>query len=170
MDSSYTSQAQAGGGIGLVVQLLFLALFIISLWKLFVKAGKPGWAAIVPIYNLYVLLKVVNKPGWWLLLLCIPFVNIVIMILVSIELAKAFGKGSLFGFFLLFLFNFIGYPLLAFGSSKYQGSVEPKSPQAPNPTANPAPTAATPEPSSPSSTPTEIKAPEPTTETTEKKE
>jgi hypothetical protein len=98
---------------------LALVVFIIaSLWKVFTKAGQPGWAAIIPIYNAYVLLQIAGRPGWWLLLYFIPVVNFVIAIIVSIDVAKAFGKGGGFGVGLALL-SFIFYPILAFGDATY---------------------------------------------------
>ncbi|HXB90846.1 MAG TPA: DUF5684 domain-containing protein, partial [Puia sp.] len=70
--------------------LIFLP--IVVQWIIFQKAGKPGWASIIPIYSLYVLLKIVGKPGWWLLLFCIPVVNIVYLIWTINMLSKSFGK------------------------------------------------------------------------------
>lgn len=107
--------------IALVFQLAIVFFLIASVWKVFTKAGQPGWASIVPIYNAYILLKIAGKPGWWLLLLFIPLVNIVIGIIVAIDLAKSFGKGAGFGVGLAFL-GFIFYPILGFGSATYQGS------------------------------------------------
>ena len=75
-----------------------LIIFLIaSVWKVYTKAGQPGWACIIPFYNIYVLLKIVGRPGWWLVLMLIPLVNLVIAILVAIDLAKVFGKGTGFG-------------------------------------------------------------------------
>ncbi len=100
--------------------LVFAVVIIASLWKIFAKAGQPGWAAIVPIYNYYIMLKIVGRPGWWIILLFIPIVNFVIALMVTYELAKAFGKGM--GFFLgMLFFGFIFYPILGFGSAQYQG-------------------------------------------------
>ena len=79
--------------IGAVIGLFL----IVAMWKVFAKAGKPGWAAIIPLYNIYVQLKIVGRPGWWLILFFIPVVNIVISLLVAIDMAKSFGKGSGFG-------------------------------------------------------------------------
>lgn len=110
-------------GIGIVGILLYLALivFIIaSMWKVYAKAGKPGWAAIVPIYNMIVLLEIVGKPVWWFLLFFIPLVNFVIAIIVYIELAKSFGKGTGFGLGLAFL-SPIFFPILGFGDAVYHG-------------------------------------------------
>jgi hypothetical protein len=110
--------------MGAVIGLLYLALIVLVIagfWKVFVKAGHPGWAAIVPIYNIYILLKIAGKPGWWLLLFFIPVVSLVVMILVSLEVAKAFGKGGGFGVGLALL-GFVFYPILGFGDAKYQAA------------------------------------------------
>jgi hypothetical protein len=103
----------------LVVAYCAIAILAIaSMWKVFQKAGQPGWFAIVPIYNAYILLKVSDKPGWWLLLMFVPGVNIVCSILASISLAERFGRSTGFGVGLTFL-GFIFYPVLAFGSARY---------------------------------------------------
>lgn len=107
--------------VGLLVGLVLVILQIAALWRVFGKAGRPGWAAIIPFYNVYVLCKVAGRPGWWLVLYIVPIVNIVISIIVSIDVAKAFGKGGAFGFFLLWLFGIIGFPILGFGSATYRG-------------------------------------------------
>ena len=99
--------------------LVVVLLIIISLWKIFVKAGKPGWAAIVPIYNLIVMLEIAGKPLWWFILLLIPFVNIIVLIMVLISFARNFGKGVGFAIGMLIL-PFIFYPMLAFGDARYQ--------------------------------------------------
>ena len=106
-------------GTSLFVQLIVAALLIISLWIVFQKANKPGWAAIIPIYNLIVYLEIVKKPWWWLFLMIIPVVNIVITIIITHLLSLIFGKGASFTIGLLFL-PFIFYPILAFGDAKYQ--------------------------------------------------
>lgn len=103
--------------VGLVVAVFYIAV----MWKVFTKAGQPGWAAIIPIYNTYVLCKVAGRPGWWLLLFFVPLVNIVVLIMLCLDVARMFGKSGAFGFFGLFLFGFIGYPILAFGDARYQG-------------------------------------------------
>ena len=103
--------------------LLFLAVIVFliaAFWKVFTKAGHPGWAALIPIYNVYILLKIAGRPGWWLLLFLIPIVSIVIAIIVAIDIAKAFGKGTGFGVGLAFL-SPIFYPILGFGDASYQG-------------------------------------------------
>ena len=106
--------------IAWVFYVAVVVLVIIGLWKMFEKAGQPGWAAIIPFYNLYVLLQIAGRPGWWLILVFIPFVNLVIMLLLSLDIAKSFGKGTGFGIGLFFLV-FIFYPILGFGDAKYLG-------------------------------------------------
>ncbi|MBK7994949.1 MAG: signal peptidase I [Blastocatellia bacterium] len=120
--------AVAGGLIaglfGLVFAVVALALVVVmiaSMWKIFDKAGKPGWAAIIPIYNLIVLLEIVEKPIWWIVLFFLPFVNAIAFILLDIELAKKFGKDALFGIGLLLL-PIVFFPILAFGSARYKTS------------------------------------------------
>jgi len=107
--------------MGLVMLIIWLAiviLFIASFWKIFTKAGEPGWACLVPIYNAIVFLRIAGKPWWWLLLFLIPLVNLVIMIMVTISFAKAFGKDVGYAIGLIFL-GFIFYPMLAFGDATY---------------------------------------------------
>ena len=105
-------------GAYLVFVLAIAVVMLISMWKVFSKAGQPGWAILVPIYNLITLLKVVRKPVWWILLMFIPFVNFIIVILIYLELAKVFGKDTGFGLGIVFL-PIIFLPMLAFGDSKY---------------------------------------------------
>jgi hypothetical protein len=107
--------AAMGTGI-MLVYFAILLITVISLWKIFTKAGKPGWAAIIPIYNIIVLLEIVNKPIWWIVLFLIPLVNFIAWILVSLALAERFGKGVGFGLGIAFL-GFIFLPLLAFSDS-----------------------------------------------------
>jgi hypothetical protein len=107
-----------------LVMSVIIIFLIAALWKVFRKAGQPGWAAIIPIYNLYILLKIANKPGWWLLLFIIPVVNLVMAIIVWIEVAKAFGKSAGYGLGLAFL-GIIFLPMLGFGSARYIGRHNP---------------------------------------------
>jgi hypothetical protein len=104
----------------LLFQLAIIVLGIVSGWKVFTKANKPGWAVLIPIYNVYVLTQIVGRPWWFILLLLIPLVNIIVGIVLSIDLAKSFGKGAGFGLGLALL-GFIFYPILAFGSATYKG-------------------------------------------------
>jgi hypothetical protein len=125
--NSFLTLAQAssnGGGMGIAIMVFYVAFLIVMVaaaWKLFTKAGQPGWAAIVPIFNAVIMLKIVGKPIWWLVLFLIPVVNLIVTIIVMIELAKAFGKGVGFGIGMAFL-PFIFLPMLAFGSAQYQGT------------------------------------------------
>lgn len=110
-----------GGVIGIVMGLVWVAvmvIMIVSMWKVYTKAGEPGWAAIIPIYNIVVLLKIVGKPLWWIVGLIIPIVNFVVIILVMIALAKAFGKGVGFAIGLVLL-SPVFFPILAFSDAKY---------------------------------------------------
>lgn len=104
----------------LIIQLAILIVVVVGLWKVFEKAGKPGWGSIIPIYNLVLLLEIVGKPIWWLLLLFIPCVNIIVSLIIFMELAKCFGKGTGFGIG-LWLLGFIFFPILGFGDAKYLG-------------------------------------------------
>lgn len=100
------------------VMILVCVLCIAAGWKIFEKAGKPGWACIVPVYNIVVILDIVNKPLWWILLMFIPLVNIVVGLIVLGRFVQSFGKGVGFAVGLIFL-PFIFYPILGFGDAKY---------------------------------------------------
>jgi uncharacterized membrane protein YhaH (DUF805 family) len=114
------SAAAQGMGIGMIVLwLAVVILMIAAMWKIFEKAGKPGWAALVPIYNLVVLCEIAGKPAWWVVLMLIPLVNIVVAIIVVLAVAKNFGKSGGFGIGLLLL-GPIFYPMLAWGDAQYQ--------------------------------------------------
>ncbi len=111
----------AGAAFGLAFMLVWLAIALVviaGMWKVFVKAGKPGWAAIVPIYNMIVLLEIAGKPLWWFILLLVPVVNFVIIIIMSIAIAQRFGKGTGFALGLALLAP-IFYPILGFGDARY---------------------------------------------------
>ncbi len=118
-----------GAGIGLIFLIIYIALIALVLagfWKTLAKAGYTGALALIlliPIVNLYViylLCKIAGRPGWWVILFIIPIVNIVISIIVSLDIAKSFGKGAGFGIG-LWLLPFIFYPIVGFGDAKYQG-------------------------------------------------
>ena len=117
---SASSQGQAPGPLFWIFWLTVMILIIAGCWKVFTKAGQPGWASIIPIFNVYIWCKIVGRPGWWVILLLIPFVNFIIGIILSIDLAKSFGKGVGFGLGLALL-GFIFWPILGFGSAQYQG-------------------------------------------------
>jgi hypothetical protein len=116
-------QMQDGGGLGtgmMIVQLALFVFFVAVNWKIFAKAGQPGWLSLIPIYNLVIFLKIIGRPVWWLVLFLVPLINFVVIIICAIDLAKSFGKGTGYGIGLVFL-GFIFAPMLAFGSSTYKG-------------------------------------------------
>ena len=112
--------ASSGAGLIVIIYIAVIVFEIAALWQVFVKAGRPGWAAIIPFYNYYVLLKIVGRPGWWLILYFIPFVNIIVWIIVAIDLAKSFAKSTGFAVGLILL-AFIFIPILGFGPASYGG-------------------------------------------------
>ena len=100
--------------------IALLVIVIAGMWKVFEKAGKPGWACLIPIYNTYTMLKIGGKPGWWLLLFFIPVVNIVFAIWATNMISKSFGKDE--GFTIgLILLGFVFWPILGFGDARYHG-------------------------------------------------
>lgn len=107
-------------GTSVLFTLAIFVLVIASMWVIFTKAGKPGWAAIVPIYNIIVLIEITGKPLWWIILLIIPVVNIVFGIWLINLLSKSFGKGVGFTIGLLLL-SPVFMAILAFGDAKYNG-------------------------------------------------
>ena len=107
--------------MGQLIGLAIIAVIIVSLWKVFTKAGQPGWACLIPFYNLFILVKIAGREWWWFLLCFIPVVGIVIAFILALDIAKKFGKGAGFGVGLFFL-GFIFYPILAFGDAQYEGS------------------------------------------------
>lgn len=110
----------AVSGVVFIILLIVILVVIVSLWKVFSKAGQPGWASIIPIYNTYIMIKVAGRPGWWLLLFFLPLVSLIIAIIISIDVAKKFSKGVGYGLGLAFL-PFIFLPMLAFGDAQYIG-------------------------------------------------
>ncbi|MBB6428902.1 DUF5684 domain-containing protein [Algisphaera agarilytica] len=121
--------AQSNGGdavamiIGLLFFLIYLGLIVVVIaggWQMFVKAGQPGWGVIIPIYNIYLVCKIVGRPGWWTILMFVPLVSVIIGIILAIDLAKSFGRGvgTAIG---LILLGFIFIPILGFGSAEYEG-------------------------------------------------
>jgi hypothetical protein len=106
---------------GLIITCLALAIFLIAaMWRVFEKAGQPGWAAIIPIYNYYIMTKIAGKPGWWTLMLFIPGVNLIFVIWLDNMISKSFGKDEGFTAGLVLL-GVIFWPILGFGSAKYLG-------------------------------------------------
>ena len=112
------------GTFAWVLSMAVTVLMIVSMWKVFTKAGKPGWAAIIPVYNTVVLFQISGLNPWLILLSIVPFVNFiavpVLMILANVKLAKAFGKGGGFAVGLILL-NAIFMPILAFSDAEYEG-------------------------------------------------
>lgn len=117
---NYNSNYGAGSFLFTLIYIVFIVFYIYCLWRIFVKATKPGWAAIIPIYNILVELEIVGRPWYWLLLMFIPVVDVVLGIIILFRMAKVFGHSTGFGFGLLFL-SPIFIPILAFDESKYLG-------------------------------------------------
>lgn len=119
--SADTSSMGSGPSpIAMVIYFAVLVLVLAAVWRVFKKANRPGWAAIVPVYNQLQVLWLVGRPWWWLLLMLIPIVNIVLAVIVLNDLAKSFGKGTGMTVLLFFL-PFVGYPILGFGDAVYKG-------------------------------------------------
>ncbi|MEO5924895.1 MAG: DUF5684 domain-containing protein [Bryobacteraceae bacterium] len=136
MDEDQIAQLVGGGafaflGVILLCALAVAAVTIVGMWKVFEKAGKPGWAVIVPIYNIIVMLEITGRPIWWVFLYLIPLVNFIFAIILYVDLAKSFGQGMGFAIGLMFL-SFIFFPILGFGDAKYLGpAVTPTGPAVP---------------------------------------
>ena len=110
--------------LGALLYLSIITFVIISMWKVFVKAGQPGWACIVPIYNILIMLKIANKPWWWIFMFIIPIANLVFAIMLLHRISLSFGKGGGFTVGLLFL-GIIFWGILAFDKSEYKMIEEP---------------------------------------------
>jgi hypothetical protein len=107
-------------GFVFVLELAIIVVVIAGMWKAFEKAGQPGWACLIPIYNFYVMIKIAGKPGWWLLMMLIPVVNIVYYIWTINMISKSFGKDE--GFTVgLILLGIVFWPILGFGDARYIG-------------------------------------------------
>lgn len=118
--SSSVSGVAAIGTTYIIIVLVISVISIIANWKIFTKANKPGWASIIPFYNMYTQFEIAGMNGWMFLLLLVPIVNVVIAIMLYVNLAKAFGKSTGFAIGLIFL-NFIFTLILGFGSAEYVG-------------------------------------------------
>lgn len=114
-----TSTSSSGLGVLLFVYLILIAIFIAAYWKIFSKAGQAGWKAIIPIYSSVIACRIVGLSGWYVLLLLVPFVNIIFAIYLMYKLAVVFGHGV--GMTILMFIFGIGLLILGFGSSKYLG-------------------------------------------------
>ena len=117
-NSTYPYEGIGTGSI--LLMIFFIVFYIYVYWRIFEKAGRPGWAAIIPIYNTIVLLDIVGKPWWWIFLFMIPVVNIIFAIWMMNLLSLSFGKGTGFTIGLIIL-SFIFYPILAFSNAEYVG-------------------------------------------------
>ena len=120
MEENYAPPAFFFSPVFIVICIAIGVLQIAGTWKAFIKAGQPGWAAIIPIYNIYIMTKVGGKPGIWTLLCLIPFINIIFAIWLTNMISKSFGKDEGFTLGLIFL-SFIFWPILGFGPAKYLG-------------------------------------------------
>jgi hypothetical protein len=122
METEYSVSATADPTLVAITSVIFFALIIlvvIAMWKMFIKAGEHGWAAIVPFYNRFVEFKIAGFNGWMFLVLLVPVVNVVMAIILAIKLGERFGKSAAWSFFLLFLLAPIGYSILGFGQASY---------------------------------------------------
>lgn len=146
-------------GVTIIIAVILIALgVIVATWKIYKKAGQPGWSSIVPFYNYYILLKMVGRPAWWLApIMLIPYVNVAFIAIVYYDLGRSFGKSKLFNIFGLVIFSPYGLIKLGFGSDQYMGPaagptdgnvvptvtpqpqppVQPVAPAAPTPPATP---------------------------------
>lgn len=117
--NSDTAAAAGGSAIGTIFSLIFAVIAIVALWKMFVKAGEPGWAGIIPFYNTFTLVKIAGLNPWLFLLMLIPVVNVVFAIYVMIKIGEAFGKSIGWSIVFLIILSFIGMLILGFGSATY---------------------------------------------------
>jgi hypothetical protein len=130
-----TTSSSSGGGAGAFISLAIVAVFIIlqliGFWKVLEKSGESGaWSLLLLTGCLYPvaflpIAKISGRPAWWVILLYIPIVNIVVLAILSIDLAKSFGKTTGYGIG-LWLLSFIFYPMLGFGSAAYVGPAGPE--------------------------------------------
>lgn len=118
------SGSACGSVFAFLIALVIFVFIIASIWRVFTKAGQPGWGCLIPFYNIYLMLKIAGKPGWWLIFFFIPVINIVVQIVMTIDIARNFGRGGWFAAGLIFL-PIIFFPILAFGDSVYIGADQP---------------------------------------------
>jgi uncharacterized membrane protein YhaH (DUF805 family) len=121
--TSASASDAAAAAMMIPMMMFYIAIFVLAvagMWRVFSKAGRPGWYALVPIYNSIVLAEIVGRPGWVGLLNLVPLLNIYINVIIALDIAKSFGKDTTFGVLTIF-FPFVTYPILGFGSAKYQG-------------------------------------------------
>jgi hypothetical protein len=121
MQSLVTVQS-AGPGFIVFLYVGLIALNVVAGWRIFVKAGQPGWGIFVPIYNLYLICKIAGRPGWYPIVFLIPVVNILVSLFIAVDIARAFSKTLGFGFG-LWILGFVFVPILGLGSAQYRGPV-----------------------------------------------
>ncbi len=117
--------------IGYIVYILIVLLTAAGLWRMFEKAGKPGWAAIIPFYNLWVMMEIIGRPNVHMLWCLCPIANIVFALIWYIELSQSFGRSAGWGV-LAFFFPFVAWPIIGFGEDKYIGPQRMNLPNMPN--------------------------------------
>jgi hypothetical protein len=103
-----------------LIILVVYALLVAGWWMIFTKAGEDGWKALIPIWNTLIILKIVGREWWWIILMIIPIVGLIVWIIVALDLAKSFGRGTGFGIGLI-IFPYIWSLILGFGSDTYKG-------------------------------------------------
>lgn len=108
-------------GVWLFFWLVLAVALIVAYWKIFTKAGEAGWKSLIPFYNTYLLFRIAGRNGWWFLALFVPLVNVIVLLILSIDLAKHFGKSTVFGVVGLWIFSVVGYLILGFDKSTYVG-------------------------------------------------
>ena len=118
MNDQMTGAEAAMSTVSLVFSLVIVLLILVGMWKIFVKAGQPGWGSLIPIYNFLLLLKIAGRPWWWIMLLFVPILDLIIIVLIFFDIARNFGKGAGFAIGMLLL-SFIFIPLLGFGDAEY---------------------------------------------------
>ena len=129
--SSSNSDPATAGAVLLMMLIIYIPLFIvlivglIGMWKTFVKAGRPGWYAIVPVYNGMVLAEIAGRPNWWGLGFLVSPINVVVAIIFGMDIAKRFGRSETFGVVALGLFSFVGYTMIGFGKDVYDPTATP---------------------------------------------
>ncbi len=124
--NNYDASTMMGMSFLMLFMLAFSLLVLIAQWRIYQKAGQPGWAVLIPFFNFYILLKIVGKPAWWLIWLFVPLANLVVVVWTTNLLSKSFGKDEVFTIMLIIL-PWIFYPILGFGKAEYIGPAgEPK--------------------------------------------
>jgi len=123
-------QCGSGGAapflLSFLIALIILVFLVAAMWCVYTKAGQPGWGVLIPFYNMVLMLRIAGKPGWWLIFFFIPVINIVVQVVMTIDIARNFGRGGWFAAGLIFL-PIIFFPILAFGESVYIGADHPGS-------------------------------------------